>query len=184
MTEQTYNKDSLYKDMNKYFLAAYALQKIEEKSPEGEIAAKAHLLKASNLEKFMDEFGLGKTPMEAIEVHSQIYARKMNELKIEDALGYFKAPKEMKEGFSKYSGKKVNDLYKGFEEYRKAAKKDKEAKTETEKVEAFRALNKYKGIANDYSNMIALSNYLNAEKAASIIASYQRKELAKQYAKK
>jgi hypothetical protein len=184
MTEQNiYDKNALYKDMNKYFLANYAMQKIEEGSPEGEIAGKAHLTKNCSLEGLLDITGLDKTPMEAIQVHASVYASKMNQLKVEDALAYFKAPKEIKENLIKYSGKTVEDLFKGFKKGKEAEKKYKEAKTEGEALEAFKEKNQYKDISKDYASISLLSSYLCAEKAAPAIADYQRKQLAKQYAK-
>lgn len=184
MTDEKEKKESILKDMEKYYLAAYAMERINARNTEeGKLAGMAHLVKTSDLEDLLDTIGLEGSPMEAIKVHATHYYNKLGELKVSDALEYFKAPKEVKDSLASCLTKTVKELDEGAEKYNTACKKLNVAKTETEVTAAFKEKMSYEQINEAYEGITLLNSILLKEKSAKDIAEYSRKKLAKVYAK-
>lgn len=176
------DKNTMYKDLNKYFLSAYAVQELNQgNTKEGELIAKVHFKKNGDLEGLLDTIGLKGTLLDALKIHNNLYQSKLVKFKVNDALEYLKAPEEVKKGLAEYSKKTVEDLTEDTIKYQKAIKNYEEAKTKEESNRAFEQKNKYERTAKVYMDIMKLNSDFMKEKSAPLIADYNRKKLAEEY---
>lgn len=182
--EKKYSKEKIVKDLEEFYLAHYAIERLSAgDSDEGEIAGKVHLTKTSNLEDLLEQIGLEGSFMEAVKVHAGYYENRLSELKVTDAFEYLKAPEAVTKQWASYLTSTVGELRDGAQKYKEALKKLGEAKTEQEALEAFKQKTSYESFGKAYVDLSVLNSVSAKEKAARVIAEYKRKQLAKKYAK-